>query len=153
MRISAKTDYALRAMLELATSPQDAAPVRADDVATAQEIPSAFLQSILQALRNAGLVESRRGQVGGYRLARPAQQITLADVVRAVDGPLGQVAGRAPEEVGHPGPAAGLREAYVALRAGVRGVLEELTLADVRDGTFPQAVQDLLATEEAWKRR
>lgn len=152
MRVTAKTDYAVRAMLELAAVTGDQ-PVKAETLASAQGIPAPFLQNILQTLRNAGLVESRRGQVGGHRLAKPADEITIADVIRAVDGPLGQVAGIAPEEVDHPGAARHMREAYVALRAGVRGVLEQMTLADVVAGRFTDEVRALLEVPDAWKRR
>lgn len=152
MRVTAKTDYAVRAMLELAAAPGDQ-PVKAEALASAQGIPAPFLQNILQTLRNGGLVESRRGQVGGHMLARPAAEITVADVIRVVDGPLGQVAGRAPEDVEYPGPAQHLRDAYVALRAGVRQVLEELTLADLVAGRLPDGVGALLDTPDAWRRR
>lgn len=152
MRVSAKTDYALRAMLELAATAGEH-PVKAETLAEAQGIPAPFLQNILQTLRNGGLVESRRGQVGGHRLARPPEEITLADVIRAVDGPLGQVAGRAPEDVAYAGAAEHLRDAYVALRAGVRAVLEQLTLADLLAGRLPAEVRALLEAPDAWHRR
>ncbi|WP_205699257.1 Rrf2 family transcriptional regulator [Conexibacter sp. SYSU D00693] len=152
MRVSAKTDYAVRAMLELTTAP-DATPVKAEAIAEAQGIPAPFLQNILQTLRNGGLVESRRGQVGGHRLAKPPTEITVADVIRAVDGPLGQVAGRAPEDVAYDGSAEHLRDAWVAVRAAVRGVLEHLTLADLAAGRLPDDVRALLGEPDAWHRR
>lgn len=152
MRVSAKSDYALRAMLELAAA-EGQGPVTADAIATAQGIPAPFLQNILQALRNGGLVESRRGQVGGHLLARPAAVITLGDVIRAVDGPLGQVAGAAPEDVAHGGTAAHLGELYVALRAGVRRVLDRVTLAELLSGRLPADVRELLGDPGAWQRR
>jgi Rrf2 family protein len=129
VRASAKADYAIRAMVELAAAPPGV--VKSELIATAQEIPRNFLENILLDLRHAGLVVSQRGAVGGYRLARPAAQISVADVIRAVEGPLATVRGVRPEEVEYSGPAAALRETWVELRAAMRGVLEETSLADI----------------------
>jgi Rrf2 family protein len=128
VRVSAKVDYALRAMLELAAA---GGLVKGEQLATAQGIPQKFLESILIDLRHAELVASRRGVEGGYSLARPADEISLADVIRAVEGPIATVRGARPEEVEYVGAAAGLRPLWLDLRAAMRGVLEDATLADV----------------------
>ena len=149
MRVSAKTDYALRAALELAAAP-DEKPVKGERIATAQAIPLRFLENILMQLRHAGLVESRRGADGGYRLARPAGEVTLADVIRAIDGPLAGVSGARPETLAFTGVAEPMRDVWIAVRASLRGVLEGVTLADVVAGGLPQHVRDLVADEDAW---
>lgn len=128
MRISAKVDYALRAMLELATAD---GLVKSERLATAQGIPQKFLQTILLDLRHAELVASQRGVEGGHRLGRPAAEISIADVIRAVEGPLATVRGQRPEEIEYTGAATALRDTWVDLRAAMRGVLEETSLADV----------------------
>ena len=128
MRVSAKVDYALRAMLELAAA---GGLVKGEQLATAQGIPQKFLESILVELRHAELVTSRRGVEGGYALGRPAEEISLADVIRAVEGPIATVRGARPEEVEYVGVAVGLQPVWLELRSAMRGVLEETTLADV----------------------
>ena len=128
VRVSAKVDYALRAMLELAAAGDF---VKGEQLATAQGIPQKFLESILIDLRHAELVTSRRGVEGGYALARPAAEISLADVIRAVEGPIATVRGSRPEDVEYVGAAAGLQPLWLDLRSAMRGVLEETTLADV----------------------
>ncbi len=152
MRVSAKADYAVRAALELAAA-EDGAQVKAERIAEAQSIPRKFLDTILQNLRQAGLVESRRGPEGGHHLARPAAQITIADVIRAVDGPLVGVSGRPPESVEYTGPATALRATWIAARAGLRSVLEVVTLADVAADDLPAVVDELTAQPDAWERR
>jgi Rrf2 family protein len=149
VRVSAKTDYALRAALELAAAP-DERPVKGERIATAQAIPLRFLENILMQLRHAGLVESRRGADGGYRLARPPADVTLADVIRAIDGPLAGVSGARPETLDFAGVAAPMRDVWIAVRASLRGVLERVTLADVVSGDLPAHVRDLVADEDAW---
>ena len=149
MRISAKTDYALRAAIELASLQSDA-PVKGEAIATAQQIPLRFLENILGDLRNAGIVESRRGVDGGYLLARPAKEIALADVVRAVDGPLANVAGTRPNLLEYNGSAEKLRDVWVGVRAALRSVLEETTLADVASKKLPKHVAALVADKDAW---
>jgi len=129
VRVSAKVDYALRAMAELASATQ--VPVTAERLATAQAIPPKFLESILLELRRGGLVVSQRGAEGGYRLGRAAAEITVADVIRAVEGPIATIRGVRPEEVSYSGSATALREVWIDLRTAMRGVLEETTLADV----------------------
>ena len=148
MRVSAKADYAIRALVELAAAGDG--PVKAERLAQAQEIPLTFLENILLDLRNAGIVGSRRGAEGGYWLARPAAEISLADVIRAVDGPLANVRGVRSEQVSYQGSAEGLREVWVAVRASLRGVLERVTLADLARGELPENVKALAADPDAW---
>lgn len=149
MQISAKTDYALRALCHLAVQDEDAT-VKADDIAAAQDIPRSFLDGILLELRRAGLVASRRGPVGGHRLARPSYSVTVADVVRAMEGPLALVHGHRPEELEYDGSATALQDVWVALRASVRGVLESTTLEQIVTGTLPEAVTTLNAQAGSW---
>jgi Rrf2 family protein len=149
VRVSAKADYALRACVELAAA-EGSGPVKGERIAQAQEVPLKFLENILGDVRQAGLVRSQRGADGGYWLARPAAEITLADVIRAVEGPLANVRGVRPEEVEYGGAAKALQEVWIAVRASLRSVLEEVTLADVAAGELPAAVRDLLADPEAW---
>jgi Rrf2 family protein len=149
VRVSAKTDYAIRAALELAAA-EDGKPVKGERIANAQSIPLRFLENILMQLRHAGLVESRRGADGGYRLAKPAADVTLADVIRAIDGPLAGVSGARPETLGFEGVAEPMRDVWIAVRAALRGVLEQVTLADVVGGALPSHVRELLADEDAW---
>ena len=149
MRVSAKTDYAIRAALELASA-EDDKPVKGERIATAQAIPLRFLENILMQLRHAGLVESRRGAEGGYRLAKPAEEVKLADVIRAIDGPLAGVSGSRPETLGFTGSAESMKDVWIAVRAALRGVLEQITLADVVNGELPDHVRALIADEDAW---
>ena len=148
MRISAKVDYALRACTELAVAGDG--PTKGDRIATAQGIPIKFLENILSELRNAGIVATQRGVEGGYWLARPASEITLAEVIRAVEGPLANVRGVRPESIEYAGSAEPLREVWVAVRASLRSVLEAVTLADVARNELPAAVRELVANPEAW---
>ncbi len=129
MRVSAKVDYALRALAELAAAPPG--PVTAERLATAQKIPPRFLENILLELRHAGIVASQRGAEGGYRLARSAAEVSLADVIRAVEGPIASVRGAPPEQAEYAGPATALREVWIELRASMRAVLETTSLADL----------------------
>ena len=151
MRVSARADYAVRAAAELASAGDG--PVKAERIAQAQEIPLKFLENIMGDLRNAGLVRSQRGVEGGYWLARPADEISLAQVIRAVDGPLAAVRGRRPEDVEYAGSAERLREVWVAVRASLRNVLETVTVADVARGDLPAAVEELAADPDAWSPR
>jgi Rrf2 family protein len=148
VRVSAKADYAIRAMVELAAA--GGGPLKADRLSQAQEIPVKFLENIMTDLRNAGLVRSQRGIEGGYWLARPAEEINLAQVIRAVDGPLANVRGRRSEEVSFSGTAEPLREVWVAVRASLRRVLEAVTLADVAAGELPPGIAELTADRDAW---
>ena len=151
MRVSAKSDYAIRAAVELAAAGEG--PVKGERLAQAQEIPSNFLENILSDLRNAGIVSSRRGADGGYWLARPAEEITLADVIRAVEGPLANIQDSAPEATHYPGPAEHLRDVWIAVRANLRAVLEHVTLADLTAGELPLEVQRLIADSDTWEVR
>ena len=152
MRISAKADYAVRAAVELAAA-TDEKPVKAERIATAQGIPLNFLENILGELRHAGIVRSHRGAEGGFRLAKPADQVTVADVIRAVEGPLASVRGGPPEEADYGGAAEALLRVWIAVRANLRGVVEHVTLADIADGQLPKAIDKLAEDPEAWVTR
>lgn len=152
MHVTAKADYAVRAVVELASGSQDS-PRKVDEVAQAQGIPVSFLENILTQLRSAGLVRSQRGPEGGYWLAQPADQVNLAQVIRAVEGPLVGVRGLRPEEVSYTGSAESLQQVWLALRANLRKVLEHVTLADVASGKLPKEIVALTKQEEAWETR
>ena len=147
MRLSARVDYALRAMAELAAAD---APRTVDQLAAAQHIPSKYLENILGELRRGGLLRSQRGPDGGYRLARAASGISIADVIRALDGELANVRGSRPEHLEYVGAAAPLQEVWIALRASERLILESVTLAHVAAGELPGPVVDLVANPAAW---
>jgi len=148
MRVSAKADYALRAAIELASA--DPGPVKGERIAQAQEIPLKFLENILSELRHAGIVRSQRGAEGGYWLARPADEIAIADVIRAVEGPLANVRGVRPDSITYEGAAEPLKDVWIAVRASLRSVLEAVTLADVASGELPEVVRDLVSDPGAW---
>ncbi|HWT91426.1 MAG TPA: Rrf2 family transcriptional regulator [Solirubrobacteraceae bacterium] len=152
MRVSAKVDYAVRAAVELATA-EPGVLIKAEAISRSQDIPRKFLDNILQGLRQSGLIESRRGPEGGHRLAKAASEITLADVIRAIDGPLANVGGQSPDSLELQGSAEPLREVWVAVRAALREVLEVVTLADVASGTLPEHVGELTKLPGAWERR
>jgi Rrf2 family protein len=149
MHVSARADYAVRALVELAAG--DSRSVNRAHLAASQHIPLKFLSNILQQLKTAGLVNTHLGSEGGYWLARPAEQITLADVIRAVDGPLANVRGEPPESVTYPGAAEPLRDVWIAVRASLRSVLEHVTLADVAHNELPAVVKGLAADPLAWQ--
>lgn len=151
MHATAKADYALRALVEL--SLHDGELVTRDALAAEQQIPAKFLESILAELTRSGLLIAKRGVRGGYLLGRPAAEITVADVIRAVDGPLAGVRGRRPEDVEYPDSSACLRDVWVAVRASIRAVLEQTTLADVAAKQLPEDVRALLEVKGAWLRR
>ena len=151
MHVSAKVDYALRALVMLAAA--GGGPLKAEALATGQDIPLNFLENILGDLRRAGLVATQRGAEGGYRLARPASAITLADVVRPLDGPLAAVRGSRPEEVEYAGSSEHLRQVWVAVRASLRAVMENVTLDDVATGRLPRKVVELTEEDDAWRSR
>lgn len=150
MRISARTDYAIRAAIEMAAAPPGSL-VKAETIAESQRIPLRFLLGILNELRHAGVVESRRGAEGGYRLAHEAGATTVADIIRAIDGPLANVGGVRPESLDIPGVAAPLREVWISLRASIRGVLEQVTLADIVSDRLPRTVAQLSTDGDAWE--
>lgn len=149
--MSAKVDYGMRALLALAAS--DGQRVKGEVIAQSQAIPFKFLEGILAQLRTAGLISSMRGPDGGYRLDRDPAQITVADVIRALEGPLADVRGERPEHLNYAGPAEHLQEVWIAVRAALRQVVEHVTLADVASGSLPPAVTELLAAPGAWQRR
>jgi Rrf2 family protein len=156
VRISAKADYAVRAAVELAAAAlerPDGPPVKGDDISRAQGIPVKFLENILVDLRQAGIVNSRRGPDGGYWLAQPAEEVSVADVIRAAEGPLASVRGEKPEDLGYDGAAESLRDVWVALRSSLREVLEHVTLADVARGALPDEVASRTKDPDAWQRR
>ncbi len=152
MRISAKADYAVRAAVELAAA-TDERPVKAERIASAQEIPLNFLENILGELRHAGVVRSHRGAEGGFRLAKPADEITIADIIRAVEGPLASVRGGPPEDTSYPGSSEALPRVWIAVRANLRKVVENVTVADVASGKLPAAIDKLAEDPEAWVTR
>jgi Rrf2 family protein len=148
VRISAKEDYAIRAVLELARAGSET--VKREQIADAQDIPLAFLENILLELKRAEIVETQRGPDGGVRLARPAAEITVADVVRAVTGPLATVRGVRPPAIDYPDSAKPLREVWVALRASLRSILENVTVADLASGKLPAAVTKITRDPNVW---
>jgi Rrf2 family protein len=152
MRISAKVDYAVRAVVELAAADGDK-PVKAERLATAQEIPLNFLENILGELRHAGIVRSHRGAEGGFRLAKPANEVTVADVIRAVEGPLASVRGGPPEDASYSGAATTLPRVWIAVRANLRRVVEQVTIADVANSKLPKSVEKLTEDPGAWVTR
>ena len=149
MRVTAKVDYAVRAAVELAAASDG--PLKGERIAEAQKIPLKFLENILLELKHAGLVQSQRGAEGGYWLARPAEEISLAEVIRAVEGPIANVRGERPEQVEYAGVAEQLRNVWIAVRANLRAVLEQVTLADLAAGRLPDEVARLAADPEAWQ--
>ncbi len=152
MHVTAKADYAVRAVIELAGSSQ-ASPLKVEEVARAQHIPVSFLENILTQLRSAGVVRSQRGPEGGYWLAHAPEELNLAQVIRAVEGPLVGVRGQRPEELEYSGSAESLKQVWIALRANLRNVLEHVSVADVANGTLPEEVLALTRAEEAWEAR
>lgn len=149
MRISAKADYAVRAAVQLATA-EAGRPTKGEAIATAQAIPLKFLENILTDLRQAGLVRSQRGAEGGYWLAADAAEVSVADVIRAVEGPMAAIRGQRPEDVPYDGSAEALQQVWIAVRANLRAVLEATSLADVAQGTLPAHVVELAAEPDAW---
>jgi Rrf2 family protein len=151
VRVSAKADYGVRAALELAAAGDG--PVKGEQIADAQDIPLKFLENILIDLRHAGLVQTQRGPAGGYWLTRPAEEVAIGDVIRAVEGPLASVRGEPPEGVAYTGAAESLQTVWIALRANLRAVLDEVTLADVVAGRLPRQLVELTERPDAWVRR
>ena len=151
MYISAKVDYAVRAMCSLAQAGDR--PLSVDAIARSQQLPAKYLEAILADLRRAGLVRSQRGAEGGYRLTRDPAGISIADIVRPLDGPLAEVRGLRPEAAGYEGPAAGLRDVWIAVRGALREVLEVVSVADIASGQLPPAVTSRTADPDAWRSR
>lgn len=150
MRISAKADYAVRAGIALA-KPDHEGPLKGDRISESQGIPLRFLENILGELRHAGLVQSQRGADGGYWLARPADEVTVAEIIRAVDGPLATVRGERPEDLEYLGTAGKLQDVWVGLRANIREILEAVTLADIVEGELPASVNAIVDRPEVWE--
>ncbi len=154
MDISARVDYAVRAMLMLAEAEVDElGPLSVERLATRQDLPRKFLEAIVADLRRGGLVVSRRGSLGGYALSRPAREITVGDIFRAVDGPLAEVRGLRPDETAYSGVAQHLPSLWVAVRASLRDVLDGTSLDALRTGALPPTVTALIATPDAWQSR
>jgi Rrf2 family protein len=151
VQISARADYAVRALLVLAA--HDPATTKSDVLAEAQQLPKKFLEAILAACRRGGLLLSQRGAEGGYRLARPPAEIAIGDIIRAVDGPLAGVRGARPETAGYAGEAEHLQTVWVAVRASVRSVLDEVSVADVLRGDLPAHIVALAGRPDAWSSR
>ena len=149
MRVTAKSDYALRALIEMASRPDEGA-VSAEELGRRQDIPRGFLQAILADLRRAGIVVSQRGQAGGWHMASSPGDVTVADVIRAVDGPLVSVYGLRPEAVAYNEPAAVLQPVWVAARSSLRSVFEHVTIAHLASGKLPRAVSSRTHDKEAW---
>ena len=151
MHVSAKVDYGMRALLVIAQEGgASGALIKGERLASEQDIPARFLEGILRQLRQAGIIASQRGAEGGYRLARPASEITVADVFRALDGPLADVRGDRPEKADYSGAAEHLSDVWVATRAALRGVLDHVTLEQIASGALPASVTDLTAHPSAW---
>lgn len=148
MQVTARVDYAVRALLELAA--RDDGRVTRDELAAAQHIPPRYLEAILGQLRQSGLVLGQRGSSGGYTLGRPAAEITIAEISRAVDGPLSLVQGERPEAVSYEGASEHLVDLWIGLRAAVRSVLETVTVADVLAGDLPSDVRRMVDDPDAW---
>jgi Rrf2 family protein len=151
VRVTAKVDYAVRAAIELAAAGEG--PVKGERIAEAQGIPFKFLENILIELKHAGLVRSQRGAEGGYWLAKPPEEVTLAEVVRAIEGPIANVRGEGPQDVAYDGSARRLQEVWIAVRANLRSVLEHVTLADLANGNLPPSVEALTSDDDAWAAR
>ena len=151
MRVSAKADYAVRAAAELAAAGEG--PVKGERLAEAQDIPLQFLEHILLEMKHAGIVRARRGAKGGYWLARPADDITIAEIVRAVEGPIAHVQSSPPEAIEYRGNAKHLQKVWIAVRASLRQVVEQVTLADLVSGELPPVVEHLTGSPDAWVAR
>ena len=152
MHISAKADYAVRAMLVMAAD-TDGKPIKGETIAKSQGMPVKFVENTLVELRRTGLVASQRGTAGGFKLGKPANRITVADIVRAVDGPLAEVRGARPEVTNYEGPAEHLQDVWIAVRASLRSVLEHVTLADIVNDKIPRRIVKLTENPDAWKPR
>ncbi len=149
MRVTTKSDYALRALIEIAAT-DDGAPISADELGRRQDIPKGFLQAILADLRRVGILTSVRGKSGGWRLTKPAAEVSVADVIRAVDGPLVSIYGQRPENVSYDSTADSLQQVWIAARYSLRDVLEHVSIAHLAEKSLPEAVTDKVAIEDAW---
>ncbi|RBP67174.1 BadM/Rrf2 family transcriptional regulator [Brevibacterium sanguinis] len=149
MRVTTKSDYALRALIEIANV-LDEGPISAEELGRRQDIPKGFLQSILADLRRAGVLASVRGNAGGWKLNRPAHEVSVADVIRAVDGPLVSIYGQRPESVEYDASAESLQQVWIAARYALREVLEHVTIKDLAAKTLPHEISEKVAIEDAW---
>ncbi len=153
MKISARVDYGLQAILEIAASDKEKKRIKAEEISEKHDIPMKFLESILSDLKKAELIIGHRGNSGGYNLSRAAEEIAIADVVRAIDGPLASVRGMAPEKASYKGAISGLTKVWIATRVALREVLEEMTLADILEDDLPASISKKISNKEAWRRR
>ncbi|MGH9059233.1 MAG: RrF2 family transcriptional regulator [Acidimicrobiales bacterium] len=150
MYVSARSDYALRALVKLAA---EGRPMTADELARSQDLPVKYLEAILLDLRRAGMVATRRGPSAGYRFLRAPEEITPADVMRVLEGPLAEVRGLRPEATNYTETTASLQHLWIGLRASLRGVLEGVTIAQLASGRLPRPLMKLVADPDAWVRR
>jgi Rrf2 family protein len=154
MRVTAKVDYAVRAAILLAdAADEDGGPLKGEQIAKAQKIPVKYLENILSELRQAGIVRSQRGADGGYWLGRPATEVSIADIIRAVEGPLANVRGERPESLTYPDGTGSLQDVWIATRAALRSVLEAVSLHDVAEGRLPKIVKTMVADPDSWAPR
>src|SRR4051794_23896111 len=153
LRISARSDYAVRAAIELAVAYEDGCATKGDAIAQAQGIPLKFLENLLADLRRDGLISSQRGTDGGYWLSRPPEEITVADVLRATEGHLASVRGHRPEDIEYAGTAESLQDVWIAVRAALRGVVENVTLAELASADLPAGIRLLAGDPQAWLSR
>jgi Rrf2 family protein len=151
VRVSAKADYAVRAAAELAASEEG--PIKGERLSEAQDIPLQFLEHILLELKHAGIVRARRGAKGGYWLAKSADDVTIAEIIRAVEGPIANVQSMPPEEIVYQGNSEHLQAVWIAVRASLRSVLEQVTLSDLISGDLPPVVEHLSGSPDAWEAR
>jgi Rrf2 family protein len=151
LQVSARADYALRAAAELARAAvEGTGPLKGERISEEQGIPKKFMENILLDMKHSGIVRAQRGASGGYWLARPPAEISLARVIRAVEGPLANIRGEWPEEVEYWGAARALTEVWIAVRASLRSVLETVTLADLVEGSLPSTIEELTRSPDAW---
>lgn len=153
MKISAKVDYALQAVVEIAVATKKDSLISAEEISSRREIPEKFLEGILTLLRKSGVIHSYRGPSGGFELAKKPQDIAVADIIRIIDGPLAAVRGFAPEEIDYAGPVKHVADVWIATRASLRNVLENISIADILTGEFEVSVSKLLNEKDARKRR
>ena len=153
MKISAKVDYALQAVVEIAVATKKDSLISAEEISSRREIPEKFLEGILTLLRKSGVINSYRGPSGGFELAKKPQDIAVADIIRIIDGPLAAVRGFAPEEIDYAGPVKHVADVWIATRASLRNVLENISIADILTGEFEVSISKLLNEKDARKRR
>ena len=153
MKISAKVDYALQAVVEIAVATKKDSLISTEEISSRRDIPEKFLEGILTLLRKSGVINSYRGPSGGYELAKKPQDIAVADIIRIIDGPLAAVRGFAPEEIDYAGPVKHVADVWIATRAALRNVLENISIADILSGDFDVSVSKLLSEKDARKRR